>query len=309
MALWERVFSTIYDIRHTTYEPCARELSFGFLWKKMAKAEITKMNSEPVESVEDFITKVKDRINHWINNPVFKPWFRGQSDSKKPPIPSIFRPDLKLKQQEGEFDLATNFRLKAQAYSSTPETGRLDQWLILMQHHGVPTRLLDWTESPLAGLFFAVSKFVDKPEDKIDSEPGVWVLNPYKLNCLSFSELGAFPNTWTSPGIENFNIAFGTAVKPTKYPLAFLPSFIHPRVASQKSCFTIHGTDKSDFEVIGESTNLIKQKYFLKYHILKKSVRPIIDDLFSKGVTFTSLFPDLDNLAKDLKYQFSVPGA
>ena len=262
------------------------------------------MNSEPVESVEDFIAKIRDGIGHWINPPVFKPWFRGQSDSKKPPTPSIFRPVLGGKI---EFNLATNFRLKAQAYSQTPETDRIDQWLILMQHHGVPTRLLDWTESPLAGLFFAVSEFVDKPAEKIDSEPGVWVLNPFELNRLCFGKPGAFPNTWTPPADENFKIAFGTAEKPTEYPFAFLPSYIHPRVASQKSCFTIHGTDKSDFEVISESTGLIELRYFLKYHIPKKSVRPIIDDLFSRGVTFTSLFPDLDYLAKDLKYQFRGP--
>lgn len=275
----------------------------------MAKAGTTKMNSEPVESVEGFLAKVFGGIGHWFNPSVFKPWFRGQSDSNKPPTPSILRSDLGGKR---EFNLATNFRLKAQAYSQTPETARLDQWLILMQHHGVLTRLLDWTESPLAGLFFAVSKFIDKPESKIDSEPGVWVLNPFELNRFSFPEIsknGAFPNTWTPPADENFKIAFGTAVKPTLYPFAFLPSFIHPRVASQKSCFTIHGTDKSDFEVIGESTELIKQKYFLKYHIPKKSIKPIIHNLFFRGVTFTSLFPDLDNLAKDLKYQFSVPEA
>ena len=279
------------------------------------------MNSEAVESVEDFITNVRDATGHWAIPPAFKPWFRGQSDSKKPPTPSILRHDLG---GMCEFNLATNFRLKAQAYSPTPETGRIDQWLILMQHHGVPTRLLDWTESPLAGLFFAISKFVDEPEDKIDSEPGVWVLNPFELNRLCFDRPDAFPNTWTPPAVENFKMAFGTAGKdwylnhetkeyfhlsPTQYPFAFLPSFVHPRVASQKSCFTIHGTDKSDFEVIGESTELIKHKFFLKYHIPKKSVRLIIHDLFSRGVTFTSLFPDLDYLAKDLKYQFSEPGA
>lgn len=264
------------------------------------------MNSEAIESVEDFITKVRNVIGHWAIPSAFNPWFRGQSDSKKPPTPSILRRDLGGRR---EFDLATNFRLKAQAYSPTPETGRIDQWLILMQHHGVPTRLLDWTESPLAGLFFGISKFVDKPEDKIDSEPGVWVLNPFELNRLCFDKPDAFPNTWTPPADENFKLAFRTAVNPTHYPFAFLPSYIHPRVASQKSCFTIHGTDKSNFEVIGESTELIKHKFFLKYHIPKKSVRPIIHDLFSRGVTFTSLFPDLDYLAKDLKYQFSEPGA
>ncbi len=265
------------------------------------------MNSEPIESVEGFLAKVFKGIGCWINPSVFKPWFRGQSDSNKPPTPSILRSTLDGKR---EFNFATNFRLKAQAYNPTPETSRIDQWLILMQHHGVPTRLLDWTESPLAGLFFAVSKFIGKPESKIDSEPGVWVLNPNELNRLCFNKpSSAFPNTWTPPANENFKIAFGTADKPTQYPFAFLPSFIHPRVASQKSCFTIHGTDKSDFEAIGESTGLTEQGHFLKYHIPKKSVKPIIDNLFFRGVTFTSLFPDLDNLAKDLKYQFNFPGA
>lgn len=278
------------------------------------------MNSEAVESVEDFISKVRDVIGQWAIPSAYKPWFRGQSDSKKPPTPSILRHYLG---ERREFNLATNFRLKAQAYGPIPETDRIDQWLILMQHHGVPTRLLDWTENPLAGLFFAVSKFVDKWEDDIDSEPGVWVSNPHELNRLSFSDVGTFPNTWTPPAIENFKMAFGTAGKdyyfnaetkeyfrcpPTAYPFAFLPSFIHARVAAQKSCFTIHGTDKSDFEVIGDSTELVKSEFFLKYHIPKESVKPIIHGLFSRGVTFTSLFPDLDNLAKDLKYQFSEPG-
>jgi len=279
------------------------------------------MQDKPVKSVEDFIAAVKHDTGYWQMPRVFKQWFRGQADSTKPPTPSVLR---STQAKKHEFELASLFRLKAQAFGSTPKTDRLDQWLILMQHHRVPTRLLDWTESPLAGLFFAVSEFVDKPEDKIDSEPGVWVLNPYELNKLSEcefeEELNGFPNTWTPPGVQNFKIAFGThEIAPytrpkththltaTKYPLAFLPSFIHARVSSQKSCFTIHGKDDSDFEVIGKKTKIIDNGFFLKYRIPKRHVRPIIGDLFDMGVTFSSLFPDFNNLAKDLKYQFVFP--
>lgn len=49
------------------------------------------------------------------------------------------------------------------------------EWLFVMQHHGVPTRLLDWTESPLVGIYFAVN---ERPR----MAGALWALLPLELN-------------------------------------------------------------------------------------------------------------------------------
>ena len=246
-------------------------------------------------------------INSFIdqNRCKYPLWYRGQSDSEKPPIPSILR-DNYIK---NEFEITREFRLKAPAFGDTPETSRLDQWLILMQHFGVPTRLLDWTESPLAGLFFAIEKYYfDK---KIDTTPAIWIVNPIELNRLSDPSFSDFPNTWSpSPVYENFKIPFGTAGKevdygPTIFPIGFIPSSVHPRIPSQKSCFTIHGTDKRDFEKLLSETDMIKNSHFAKILLPSNKVRDFLNDLINLGITHSSIYPDFQGLGKELRIKFS----
>lgn len=74
--------------------------------------------------------------------------------------------------------ITTNFMIHTMRLNpSVPQRYDRASWLTLMQHYGLPTRLLDWSESPLVALYFALSSDEDAKADA-----AVWVLNPMKLN-------------------------------------------------------------------------------------------------------------------------------
>ena len=122
-------------------------------------------------------------------------WFRGQSNASYSLIPSLFRTKAHAEKKAGvgnytklhyaedirtQHYIAKNFHLLSQEPSSRVE------WLEVMQHHQVNTRVLDWSESSLHSLLFALEPFFDGIKYKEDSRkkcvPCVWVLTPKALN-------------------------------------------------------------------------------------------------------------------------------
>jgi hypothetical protein len=160
-----------------------------------------------------------------------------------------------------EFQLATTFRNRAPAFGQVPARGEIDKWLFLMQHTGIPTRLLDWTESALVALFFSVCK-------QSDHDGVVWMLDPLKLNEIS--GLKRFANTWTEPVVDYFKVPFGTANAPSDHPVAAQSTFVHPRMSAQKSCFTIHGSRNDSFEEQFANSAFVLNGHLRKY-IVKRT--------------------------------------
>jgi hypothetical protein len=137
-------------------------------------------------------------------------------------------------------------------------------WIALAQHHGLPTRLLDWSRNPLVGLYFAVEK-------ETTSDSAIYVLQGYKV--LSTSK-------YTSP-------------KECKELEKFVPDRITSRITAQLGVFTVH----PKFTIPYDSDDLDK---IIIPNRLRKSLKQILD---TYGINRASLFPDLDGLASHIVYQ------
>src|SRR3989475_6011617 len=227
------------------------------------------------------------------------PWFRGEPDVGSPNalLPRLYRhPPF-----PNENALLQNFRTMAPSFASgtmTPSRGDTDKWLSLAQHVRLPTRLLDWTENALLALFFAIA----------EQRPIVWMLDPIELNARSIRgsaergrirATGEFPITWvrhpgaSNPVAENIAGAWEYDRAGGQLPAAFVPPYVHPRMAAQQSRFTVHGRKKVSLSKLAPS--IVRP-----YRIDPRRRARLATDLRMLGVGYATAFPDLDGLAKEL---------
>jgi hypothetical protein len=254
-----------------------------------------------VKSIEDFIGKIRDDCATW--SPREPKWFRGEPESKKALVPTLYR--KRLGSQENA--LLQTFRARASGYHDVvPIREHTDQWLFLARHAGLPTRLLDWSESALIAMHFALK----------EKKPVIWMLNPLELNELSYRSGPAreFPLVWHNPrkdnpeappnlAFENLRGAWELDKPGAELPIAIHPAYVHPRLRSQRSCFTIHGKRKGGLDTLipPEKASSI----LLRYVVDSGSRRSMISDLALLGITESVVFPDLDGLATELNERFS----
>jgi len=125
-------------------------------------------------NLSKFFDVVRKVISEWegSTNEYIDPWFRGQHNADQELIPSLYRYGDEI----DEDDFRDEFAFKAFPYLHQMRAQDPWEMYALMQHYGLPTRLLDWSEAALVALYFAVS--ADSPSN----DAGVWMLNPWSFN-------------------------------------------------------------------------------------------------------------------------------
>lgn len=214
--------------------------------------------------------------------------YRGvpDADSHKL-VPSIGRIDY-LKTPLGfsvrdERELLHGFKLRSVGVMRRVPQSEWE-WLALAQHHGLPTRLLDWSASPLTALYFATEPRVCGSTGSIlppSSDVAVFAL--HDCSYIPTQELRD-PFAIEKPGI-------------------FVPPHVTPRISGQGGLFTIQLDPAAELQLAFEDCDY---RWIKKYRFAKEIVPQIQRQLYQLGVRRSLLFPDLDGFAHELKVRHNL---
>ena len=213
-------------------------------------------------------------------------WYRGQSDVSWALLPRLARQPNGLKRES-----ALLARFKQNASLLLPAVARSDwEWLAIMQHYRAPTRLLDWTESPLVALYFAVV-----PHTATDG--ALWVLDPARLNLASHISPDDHEHipSFDDPITTNYLPSSLRAEQMTRLgPIAVIGPRNTPQMQAQLGAFTVIHRTPTPIEQVGD------QQHVRQFRIPAVAKCGIRAELSLLAIDNFQLFPDLQTLGNIL---------
>ena len=217
-----------------------------------------------IKSVQEYIDRIESDHNSG------RCIYRGHSKESYKLIPSIGRLIKDASRDEGiiyhnEKAALAIFESEYIQYEKPLPTGSTWELITLAQHHGLPTRFMDWSLSPLTALFFAVENITN--------------------------ENAAVYSLWTDDWLYTDELVNHDPFCITK-PWVYMPSHVSPRLKAQRGVFTVQPN-------IAEELDMASIK---KLIIDKEFVNDIKWQLYRLGISAKTIYPDLDGLCGDLKW-------
>jgi len=216
-------------------------------------------------------------------------WFRGHGVSTWELVPSLAR---KSKHLKAENAVIKRFMQNATPHINVPPREEWE-WMFLMQHHRAYTRLLDWTESPLTAVYFAVSD-IKHPR----AAGTVWCLDPVALNRaanLNFEFEAEIPAFGRDKVLESY-LPSRVHENPSElFPVAIVGPRNTPRMAAQLGTFTINHRLHEPIENVGKS------QHVWRWIIPADAKKNLLKELAHLGVSALTMFPELDKVAETSK--------
>ena len=239
------------------------------------------LDPHKIESLADYMAVVSQLLKGKRSY-----WFRGHRKVSHTLIPSALR-YTSAKRRKRAMELLTEFKRVAEIKIERPP--RDDEWLKWMQlaqHYGIPTRLLDWTQSATFGLYFACEKKTEGKDEEFDCT--VFLVDPVNLAALpqGGSSLDGIP----TEVVEKYT---RPALPGKLKTIAINPVWNSPRLAVQRGGFTLHGS------TVPIDVKQAPSLYAIP--LLKEFRAELREQLGRVGVDEMTLFPELEHACNHLK--------
>lgn len=255
----------------------------SFIKKIEDNDEFDSNNSvKEIEKLSDYIIFIENLSSEFCLS-------RGQSNNHKL-LPSAYRLDNKGNKRYEPKSIHTfleEFKNRATHYFK--DSYKLEneiEWIAHAQHFGIPTKLLDFSYSPMISLFFAVEKSFDR---KDDSDSAIWFLNPYKLNekVTENKKIFNIPSSELPSGIDD--------------PVVIKTRSINNRINSQQGVFVYFNGNPTPLEEFIDDNNILK-----KVIIKAEYKKDILVSLHDIGFKFSDLYPELEYASKDIIMSYNI---
>ncbi|HCG54649.1 FRG domain-containing protein [Brevibacterium sp.] len=217
-------------------------------------------------------------------------WYRGHRDVKWKLEASVLRDGTHRKTEQA---MLARFRQQA---ASAGLGHAFDEWgwVTFAQHHTLPTRLLDWTESPLVGLFFACE---GGSNDAVEKDGEFFVLDPCELNKEAGDGDGGHPYLLrdSTSGLDDYRP--GKDAQNSRKPRSVIAPMVFDRIRFQSGCFTVEQTR----EPTGDIEPLRAAASLQSFRVPGEHKRQLRSQLEALGFNEVSVYRDLDRISRRIK--------